>query len=249
MSWQKKIGEKEFMKKARLGTTLVGAFIILVSALTAPLMAGSIGIGLKGEVLYATATGEEFLKTTTANAAENNGKYHNNYGAAASGFVQYTFQDDGFVIGISRIPYETSLGKIDKTRHDNLATYTEALRITTPQHVEAALKNHTTYYFETPGFGAGSSGGLYLTGGWTSADLLTQEDLGTGSSYPDAEVDGYTIGLGWKSGTDSGILAKIAAEYTDYEDIQLKSTGSDTSSTIDATLDTYSITMSVGYSF
>ena len=62
-------------------------------------------------------------------------------------------------------------------------------------------------------------------------------------------MDGYTIGLGWKSGTDGGILAKIAAEYTDYDDVQLTSTGSDTASTIDATLDTYSLTVSVGYSF
>jgi len=234
------------MKKAKLTVTLVGACVILISALTAPLMAGSFGIGLKGEVLYATATGQETLKGGTP---ENNGMYHDTYGAAASFFAQYTFMDDGFVIGISRIPYRTGLGKINKTRPDNLATYTEALAPSINQNVEAALKNHTTIYFETPGLGGGGSGGLYLTGGLTTVDLLTEESLGTGSSYPDASVDGYTVGLGWKTGTDSGMLAKIAAEYTDYEDIQLKSTGSDTSSTIDATLDTYSLTISIGYSF
>ena len=117
------------------------------------------------------------------------------------------------------------------------------------QHVEAALKNHTTVYLETPGLGGGGSGGLYLTGGLTTVDLLTEETLGTGSAYPDVAVDGYTIGIGIKTGTDSGMLAKIVAEYTDYESIQLKSTGSDTSSTIDATLDTMSIKVSVGYSF
>ena len=108
---------------------------------------------------------------------------------------------------------------------------------------------HTTIYFETPGLGAGGSGGLYLTGGWTSADLLTKEVLGTGSSYPDVDVDGYTVVIGFKTGTDSGMLAKISAEYTDYEDITLNSTGSDTSSKIDATLDTYAVKVSVGYSF
>ena len=141
------------------------------------------------------------------------------------------------------------LGKINKSRVDHLATYTEGLAPQISQHVEAALKNHTPIYFETPGLGGGGSGGLYLTGGLTTVDLLTEETLGTGSSYPDADVDGYTIGLGWKAGTDGGLLAKIAAEYTDYEDIQLKSTGSDTSSTIDANLDTYSLTVSIGYSF
>ena len=127
----------------------------------------------------------------------------------------------------------------------------ETARVTIPQHVEAALKNHTTYYFETPGLGAGGSGGLYLTGGITSVDLLTQEALGTGSSYPDVDLDGYTVGIGWKSGTDSGILAKIAAEYTDYESISLTSTaaGGATANVINAELDTFAVKISLGYSF
>ena len=237
------------MRKVKLATTLLGAFVILFSTLTAPVKAGSIGIGVMGEAMVVTATARETLKGATTVNDANNGKYHRKFAPAVSFFAQYTFQDDGFVIGISRIPYRSGLGSVQKSRADNLATYTEALAPQINQHVEAALKNHTTVYFETPGLGAGDSGGLYLTGGLTTVDLLTEETLGTGSAYPDADVDGYTVGLGWKSGTNGGILAKIAAEYTDYEDIQLKSTGSDTSSTIDADLDTYSLTVSVGYSF
>ena len=51
------------MKKVRLAMTLVGAFVILMmNTLTAPLMAGSIGIGVMGEAMVITATGQETLK-------------------------------------------------------------------------------------------------------------------------------------------------------------------------------------------
>ena len=64
------------MRKLRLATTLVGAYVILMmNTLTAPLMAGSIGIGVMGEAMVVTATARETLKGATTVNDANNGKY------------------------------------------------------------------------------------------------------------------------------------------------------------------------------
>ena len=222
----------------------IAALGIYAAALVTPAIAGSIAIGAKGEALYATVTAEERLKGTDSIQE----KTHNNYGARGSFFAQYTFMDDGFVIGIEHVPYEASLGKADRLTQDN----DKAAGSGTPtvnQHVEAQISDHTTWYIETPGLFGGGEGGLYLKAAYSSLTLNTLENLGTGASYPDQDLDATTVGLGWKGGTNSGILVKIEGAYTDYDSIDLTSTGSDTASTIKGSLDTYSIGVSVGYSF
>ena len=101
-------------------------------------------------------------------------------------------------------------------------------------------------YIETPGLGAA---GFYAKIGASHVTVETNESLATGATYGNQDVNGATIGLGFKGASDSGILLKASVEYTNYESVSLKSTGSDVASTIDADPETYGLKVSIGYNF
>ena len=78
----------------------------------------------------------------------------------------------------------------------------------------------------------------------------TNEKLGTGSSYPDIDVDGVKYGIGFKTGTAGGILFKIEGTYTEFDAISVNSTGSDTATTITSPgTEIGAVKLAVGYAF
>ena len=89
--------------------------------------------------------------------------------------------------------------------------------------------------------------------GYSEVDLTTQESLGTGAAYPDATMDGTTIGVGFRGTSESGIHVKFAVERTDYGSVSLTSSAAaspdNATSTINADVETYGARLSIGYNF
>jgi len=219
-------------------TALVGAGAILLGTLTTPLMAGSFGIGVAGLGLLGETDGTETLKTTSVKTSK---RGVNGTGTVAAGYIQYTFGENGFVVGLEKIPGSATLGSNTVTVTDKL---TDGSGTAVTQHAEAKIDNHRGAYIESP-----SLGGLYLKVGYSEVDLTTQESLGTGSAYGDDTMSGTTVGVGFRGTHDSGIHLKFAVERTDYDSVKLTSTGSDVASKIDADLTTYGARLSIGYNF
>lgn len=228
-------------------TSLVAAVVILMSAWSTQLMAGSIGIGITGLGVVAETDGTETMKAgikSTKNGV-------NGTGFVPAGYIQYTFGDrlNGFVIGLEKIPGAVTLGEKETTRTDFVKDSTggaayDGLGPKVKQLAKAQIDNHWGAYVETPGFA-----GLFLKAGVSQVDLTTQESLGTGASYGDDTMEGVTLGIGFKGTSESGIHIKFGYEVTDYGSVSLKSTGSDVSSTIDADVQTYAGRISIGYNF
>ena len=101
-------------------------------------------------------------------------------------------------------------------------------------------------FIETPGLGPA---GLHLKLGYSEATIETNESLGTGASYGNEDINGITVGVGFKGVSDNGMLAKIAAEYTEYDTVTFNSVGSDAVTKITADPETYALKVSVGYQF
>ena len=81
---------------------------------------------------------------------------------------------------------------------------------------------------------------------------MTEENLGTGSSYGNADINGTTIGAGFRGTSESGIHMKITGEMTNYDTINLNGVsgdGSGTENTIKVDADTYAVKFSLGYNF
>ena len=80
--------------------------------------------------------------------------------------------------------------------------------------------------------------------------VKTLENLNSGSVYPDKDLLGLTIGLGTKGDLPfaSGLIYKIDATYTDFEDYNANDT-SNTGNSIKADLDASAIKFSIGKTF
>jgi hypothetical protein len=226
-------------------TSILGAATIAVSSIATSSLAGGLGVGIGGTGLYLEASGTETVKTSgkTNNKADGleNGAF------APNVYFQYMFGDDGFVIGMDIMPGEAVIGdKVNSTRLDNQTS--RGVGTTVTQIAKATAKNHRGIYIETPGLGAA---GLFAKVKMSRVDIETEEALATGASYPDFEVDAFTVGLGFKGTSDAGLHMKAVAEYTDYDTLSVtaKADADGVANKIDAELETYGITFSIGYQF
>ena len=83
------------------------------------------------------------------------------------------------------------------------------------------------------------------------ADVITKENLATGTTYGNATIDGLALGAGLQFRSDSNLLLRAEYLYTDYDDLSL--TGSEDADSVtnkvDADVDTYAIKISLGLAF
>lgn len=195
-------GEKMIKKNL---TACIGALGILVGAMTTPLMAGSIGIGVSGASAVAGTEGSETLKTTSVVV---NAERWNNV-TIPSMYAQYTF-GGGYVIGLDYVPTSAELGAESVTKND-LQSGDSTTSVT--QKAQAELKNHVTIYAESP---AVPGIGLYVKVGASHVTVETNESLGSGAAYGNADVWGGMLGIGLKHEFANGALVKLDGLATHY---------------------------------
>ena len=64
-------------------------------------------------------------------------------------------------------------------------------------------------------------GGSYLKLGWREATVETKENLGTGGSYNDVDVEGYSVALGYAFDTGAnGLSVRLEVEGAQYDDVE-----------------------------
>ena len=93
------------------------------------------------------------------------------------------------------------------------------------------------------------STGIYAKLGGGSVDVESTESLVTGAKYGDETVNFLTIGLGFERELDNGLFARFEGSFSDYDSIELKSTGSDAVSTINGDIETVNARISIGKAF
>ena len=149
-------------------------------------------------------------------------------------FAEYSYSDT-IALGLDYIPLKADVSKSTKSRTDTETSVSGTATTTSTSRTnkaQAELKNHLTFYANYS-----LSDTLYLKGGVAFVELDATESLGTGSKYGSEDIFGGVIGIGAQSGN-----SRFELVYTDYEDINLKSsvarTGVTTNNTIDADLDT-----------
>lgn len=151
---------------------------------------------------------------------------------------------NGFALGIDYTPADQELGS--GTGDDDDTESSGANK------ASAELTGHMTIYGLLP---IGSSG-AYLKGGLARASIDTTENLATGTTYGNADVDGIIVGLGFERDTDSGAFLRMEGTYTDYEDVKFNgsfngnSTGDSANrNIIDADVDALAFRISIGKAF
>ena len=141
--------------------------------------------------------------------------------------------DSGMTYGISYVPVDVELGSGERTdvNGSDAAENDDGTR-----SASADVSDLMTLYTNIP---VGDSGWYGLLG-YHFATIETSETLNT-SSYPDEDITGYQIGLGQRIDK-----FKYELSYSDFEDINISSTGGGTNS-VSADADALTFRISFGF--
>ena len=210
-----------------------------VLTLTTPVSADKgVNIGLSGQMGVFTATAKE-TETGPSITEKSNGSEH-----GAIGFVSLFIEKelgDRLAIGIDYVPNAletetTETAKRDKTTTDAQSNKTNKLQVD--------FEDLTTYYVSV---NIGESG--YIRAGITTVDVITNENLGTGSTYGNTDLDGTLLGIGFDKELDNGVFLRVEGNYMDFDGASLTSqTNSDNKISLNS-LEGVSGKLSIGKSF
>ena len=165
-----------------------------------------VGVGVTGALHSIDASGTE----TTRTSLEKNTGSHTEEVLVPEIFVE-AIADNGFTLGISYIPTR-EMGSKSRTDAESPSdpdgddgTYT----------AKAELDNVIQAYADIP---LGSYP-VYVKVGVQHVTLVTLESLNSGSTYPDADLMGFTYGLGHRGELPYGnnLYYKVEATYTDFD--------------------------------
>tara|TARA_B100000929_G_scaffold164588_1_gene130393 strand:- start:30 stop:719 length:690 start_codon:yes stop_codon:yes gene_type:complete len=229
------------MKKLNvLLSTLLSVFLFT------SVQAGSLGMGVSGNIASVSADGTETINGTemgTENSVKN-ATAGNNF-MFGSVYAEYAFGDaEKFVFGIEHVPFSGDINSKTLSRTD--ATDAES-GYTAQQSgtvkANASIDNHTTYYVEV---GAGGTG-LYGKVGFAQVNIdVKQTNAANYGTYPDKTLDAWTYALGYKTGFGEKGVVKVEGFMTDYDNFSATSTSSNT---VSANLDVVGAKLSLGVKF
>ena len=138
--------------------------------------------------------------------------------------------------GLNHVPYTLESETTSSTHRSKTTDQGGTGEADRAQNVQVDLDNITTAYLSIY-----NNKGLFLKAGVIAGDLITNESLATGSSYGNADLEGYVFGAGYERNLDNGLFIRAEMNYTDYEDIVLTSTPSGTGDSHTNTIDLNSV--------
>ena len=190
-------------------------------------------IGITGAYHMLDASGTE---TVRSSGELNSGTHSENI------LVPEIFIEGGseLVLGLAYIPTRDVGNKSRTDSGDQSAGTYKA---------EAELENVVQVYADYA-FASVPQGDVYFKLGIQHATLKTLESLNSGSTYPDADLFGYTLGLGLKGDLPygDGLIFKADLTYTDFESYSAGATDGN-GNKINADLEDVALKFSIGKKF
>ena len=193
-----------------------------------------IGIGVTGAHHMIEGDGTE----TTRESLQKNTGSHSKDVTVPEIFIE-AIGDNGFTLGLSYIPTRNmgSKSRTDTNGGGDTGTY----------KAEAELENVALIYADIPVYALGGFP-LHAKVGMQHVTLNTLESLNSGSTYPNVDLLGLTVGIGTKGDLPFGnsMYYKLEATYTDFETITMDSSANNK---LEADLDDTAVKLSLGKKF
>jgi len=194
-----------------------------------------INVGISGQIGVFEASATE---------TEDTEKSREDDAMAAFGYVSVFLEKDlgqYITVGVDYVPSALESETVDETRDDLLATADGAASSVT-QKVQVDFEDLTTFYVAL-----NLNENFYLKAGIAQVDLITNETLGTGSTYGNASLDGTVLGAGYNKNFDNGMFVRAEGTYQEFDGVTINGSG-DTSVTADE-INGVSGKISIGKSF
>ena len=195
------------------------------------------GIGVTVAGHFIDASGTE----TTRDSEQKNSGDHSHEAIVPELFIE-AMTDNGGAIGIAYIPTKELGSESRKDTNSEASTGT--------YKAEAELENVFQVYADIPTPISLGGYDIYAKVGVQHATIATLESLNSGSTYPDKDVYGYSIGLGSKGDLAFGenLYYKAEAVYTDLEDYSAGDEAG-TGNKVEAELEDFAVKFSIGKKF
>ena len=194
-----------------------------------------INVGISGQIGVFEASATE---------TEDTEKSREDDAMAAFGYVSVFLEKDlgqYITVGVDYVPSALESETVDETRSDLLATADGAASSVT-QKVQVDFEDLTTFYVAL-----NLNENFYFKAGIAQVDLITNETLGTGSTYGNASLDGTVFGAGYNKNFDNGMFVRAEGTYQEFDGVTINGSG-DTSVTADE-INGVSGKISIGKSF
>jgi hypothetical protein len=230
------------MKKIIIATILAASFSFTPASAEI-----GVNVGVSGQMGLFVATGTE-KQLGRASEGKDETRSESDFLAVGWGsiFVEKTFADR-VMIGIDYVPSALETPVQEEVRSDRNSAAEDTTGVggftLKTQKIKVEFKDLTTAYV-----GLMVTDNFYVKAGFSQVDIITKEDLGTGSTYKDTDMDGYTIGLGYNHGFDNGMFVRAEGNYAQFDGASLTSSSGRTKMTLDG-LDGATGRVSVGKSF
>lgn len=146
--------------------------------------------------------------------------------------------NDSIAIGFDYVPMS-----LDSETTENAQLSSDS-STTGTNKVSVSFENMMTAYVT-----ARSPGGVYAKVGYVEVDVATNENLATGSKYPDTTLEGIILGVGYNHDMDDSMFVRIEANMMEFDDVSVKSTVDATKSIEASGIEGYGARISIGKSF
>ena len=200
------------------------------------LMAGAFEVdGAKEEFKGAhvgTASPGDVSKTTSSEGDEAHGEF-----AIGSIFAEAQITEV-LGIGIDYVPMSMGSETTENIQMDGGASKTNTVSV----DFEELTTVYATVQFP-------NVDGLYGKVGFMTVDVITNEKLATGGAYPNTDLDGMVVGLGYNRDLDNGMFARFEASYMDIDGATVTNTNDSTKSITADGITGYGAKISIGKSF
>jgi len=171
-----------------------------------------VNVGVSGQAGLFAASATESTGTTK----KGNGTEHGSAGWG-SVFIEGTF-NDRFIIGIDYVPQALETDTTETAKSDKGVGAVTATNVT--NKVQVDFEDLTTLYA-----GLMLNDNFYVKAGVTTVDVITNENLGTGASYADAELDGTMFGIGYHNALDNGVFFRFEGNYMTFDGSTVTASG------------------------
>ena len=173
-----------------------------------------VNVGASGQVGVFIATAKDDDKNIAGTITKT--QKTTDYMSAGYGsiFIEKTL-GDRFTIGIDYVPQslETETTEVSRTTVGAQSAQTQH-----ENKIQVDFEDLTTFY---AAFNVNEN--LYIKGGVASVDVITNENLGTGGSYANTNLDATMFGFGYNKNMDNGVFFRLEANYMDFDGASLSS--------------------------
>lgn len=215
--------------------SLFSVFFLLIANANAADFGFKIG-GTLGAGAFEVDGAVEKNADVTKNVTSEGDKAEEMY-ALGSIFTEITVNDK-IAIGVDYVPYALESNEIENEQE--VAGSTTKVTNRAEVHIEDITTIYASLYLND---------NIYAKAGYLQADVLTKEALGTGGAYPNADIDGIVLGLGYDRAADNGMFVRLEATYTDLDSVQVTNSNDSTKSiTVDG-VKGYGASISIGKAF